>query len=167
MADFDYCFEKTLEIEGGYDLSVIPNDRGGWTYAGISRRFHPDWIGWEMVDIGNQPAPETVMDFYWAEFWKPLRCDEIVINGIAWPIYDFAVTSGKKTAVRAAQKILGVVNDGIIGPKTISELNSVECHHFKVEYFISRVRFYLDLARRDRTQRGFLLSWIGRAIAGV
>lgn len=167
MADFDTCFEKTLNFEGGYDLSVIPNDRGGWTYAGISRRHHPDWIGWEIIDMGQTPIPESVQDFYLGEFWHPLRADEIMANSVVWPIFDFAITSGLRAAVRAAQVVLNVTNDGIIGPRTLAALNTVECHHFKVEYCLARVRFYLDIALRDRTQRSHLLSWISRAVAGV
>lgn len=167
MADFDTCFEKTLNLEGGYDLSIIPNDRGGWTYAGISRRHHPDWIGWEIIDMGQTPAPETVQDFYDIEFWRPLRGDEAMNNSVVWPVYDFAVTSGLRVAVRAAQVVLGVTNDGILGPRTLAALNSVDPHQFQIEYAFSRIRFYLDICRRDRTQRGHLLSWIGRAVVGV
>ncbi|MBW1801582.1 MAG: hypothetical protein JRJ85_12745, partial [Deltaproteobacteria bacterium] len=44
MAKFDEAFEKTTAIEGGYVFD--PDDAGGETYKGISRRFNPSWGGW-------------------------------------------------------------------------------------------------------------------------
>lgn len=167
MADFEWCYQKTLDIEGGYVLDSIPNDRGGWTYAGISRNHHPDWPGWELIDMGKTPAPELVMDFYEGEFWKRLRLDYVLSNTVAWPIYDHAVTSGYVRSVRMAQEVLGIKIDGIFGERTLAAINSVECAHFKDQFAFSRIRYYLAIARRDRTQRGHLLSWITRSIAGV
>jgi lysozyme family protein len=34
--------------EGGYCNN--PGDRGGETYRGISRRYHPEWKGWGIID---------------------------------------------------------------------------------------------------------------------
>ncbi len=45
MADFIPCFEQTLTLEGGYKLHTVKGDRGGMTYAGISRVHHPNWPG--------------------------------------------------------------------------------------------------------------------------
>ena len=46
MSDFNIAFEKTLLAEGGYKLTDVANDKGGQTYAGITRRDHPAWQGW-------------------------------------------------------------------------------------------------------------------------
>nr|VFJ68710.1 MAG: Glycosyl hydrolase 108 [Candidatus Kentron sp. DK] len=43
MADFGQAFEKTMRNEGGFQLHTVRGDPGGMTYAGISRRHHPDW----------------------------------------------------------------------------------------------------------------------------
>jgi hypothetical protein len=36
--------------EGGFKLIDIAADRGGQTYAGIARNFHPNWPGWHCID---------------------------------------------------------------------------------------------------------------------
>lgn len=137
------------------------------TYAGISRVKHPDWIGWEIIDMGKTPAIESVMDFYDIEFWEPLKLQYVSSDVIAWPLYDFSVTSGILTAVRAAQRVLCVPDDGMVGPKTLSALNTVEYRHFKTEFTFSRIRFYLNIARRDRSQRNFFFHWITRSMAAL
>ncbi|MFM7564688.1 MAG: glycosyl hydrolase 108 family protein, partial [Planctomycetota bacterium] len=39
MADFAIAFDETMINEGGYVDD--PDDRGGETYRGVARRFHP------------------------------------------------------------------------------------------------------------------------------
>ena len=48
MGRFEDAFQVVMGDEGGYGNN--PNDRGGETYRGISRAFHPDWKGWPLVD---------------------------------------------------------------------------------------------------------------------
>jgi len=55
MAIFDEAFEKTAAIEGGYVLD--PDDAGGETYKGISRRFNPSWGGWDKIDEMKKANP--------------------------------------------------------------------------------------------------------------
>lgn len=47
MAEFTPAFEEMIRNEGGYILHNVAGDHGGDTYAGIARRFHPDWPGWQ------------------------------------------------------------------------------------------------------------------------
>ena len=48
MADFKKALTETLRHEGGYVND--PKDPGGETYKGISRKNHPDWEGWNIID---------------------------------------------------------------------------------------------------------------------
>ena len=43
MANFDEAFALTMKSEGGYANN--PNDTGGETYKGVSRKNHPKWNG--------------------------------------------------------------------------------------------------------------------------
>ena len=42
MADFNVAFAAVLQLEGGWRLIKHEGDRGGMTWAGISRRANPD-----------------------------------------------------------------------------------------------------------------------------
>ena len=48
MADFRLAYKKIEAAEGGYVND--PDDKGGETYKGISRKANPDWNGW--INIG-------------------------------------------------------------------------------------------------------------------
>ena len=39
MAEFAPAFEEMIRDEGGYQLTAIPGDNGGQTYAGIARKI--------------------------------------------------------------------------------------------------------------------------------
>ena len=39
MADFEKAFNKTMMNEGGFMLHDVEGDRGGMTFAGISRKL--------------------------------------------------------------------------------------------------------------------------------
>jgi len=49
---FEEAFFKTMEHEGCYSNSK--KDRGGETYKGISRRYHPKWPGWRIIDEAKE-----------------------------------------------------------------------------------------------------------------
>ena len=49
------AIKKTLKYEGGYVNDK--DDRGGETYRGVSRRYHPNWSGWKIVDEYKQMQP--------------------------------------------------------------------------------------------------------------
>ena len=63
MADFLQAFESMIRNEGGYKLHSVEGDRGGMTYAGIARNFHPNWPGWAAIDAGDIPDTELVRQF--------------------------------------------------------------------------------------------------------
>jgi len=93
MAAFLPAFEKMIDNEGGYTLHRVEGDRGGATYAGIARNFHPDWEGWPLLDAG---APDSqliphVAAFYQQHFWERIRGDFIDSQRVAETLFDFAV----------------------------------------------------------------------------
>jgi lysozyme family protein len=55
MAHFKTAYALTMGHEGIY--SNNPKDRGGETYKGIARKFHPSWEGWKAIDrMKNKPG---------------------------------------------------------------------------------------------------------------
>lgn len=48
MANFDEEFKKVIIVEGGYVDD--PDDIGGETYLGISRRYNPNSKMWNIID---------------------------------------------------------------------------------------------------------------------
>jgi lysozyme family protein len=76
MNRFNKFIKVVEKAEGGYVND--PADRGAETYKGISRKFHPNWPGWGVVDkhkplktnqfINDPELDKCVEDFYETSF---------------------------------------------------------------------------------------------------
>ncbi|MCP4746894.1 MAG: N-acetylmuramidase, partial [Desulfobacteraceae bacterium] len=105
MGNFDNAFEEMIKNEGGYKLHRVSGDRGGLTYAGISRKYHPNWPGWSYIDNGeidNADLTGQVKQFYRRQFWEKIKGDEIREQTIVFSLFDFAANAGCRTAIKLA-----------------------------------------------------------------
>lgn len=164
MAEFMPAFESMILNEGGYVLTNDPNDHGGQTYAGISRKHHPDWAGWQFLDSGRGVEPQWVRAFYKLNYWNPMRLDDVKSQRIARTLFDFGVNAGIGTAAKLAQIIIGTTPDGRIGPKTLEAINSADEDLFIASYALAKIARYRDIVTRDKSQRVYLLGWINRTL---
>lgn len=164
MADFLTAFESMILHEGGYVLHDVPGDRGGQTYAGISRKNWPRWPGWAVLDAGGDPPVQEVREFYRTNFWAPLRLDLVEHQAIARSLFDFAVNAGASTAAKLAQLVAGAMPDGRIGPKSLEAINAMPPEVFVLRYTLAKLSRYEQIVRRDRTQSKFLLGWLSRSL---
>jgi lysozyme family protein len=103
---FDLAFDRLIGSEGGYVND--PDDPGGETKFGISKRSYPHLI---IADLTR----ESVKPIYKRDFWDRLHA-ETLPGSVAFQAFDFAVTSGIETAVRYLQRAVGVADDGQWGP---------------------------------------------------
>lgn len=185
MADFIQAYRKLLPVEGGYVNH--PSDRGKETYKGISRRFHPQWKGWAIIDalrkepgfpknLTNHPVlQELVQSFYKSEFWDKLQGDRINEQRIADELFDSGVNMGIATAVRFLQGSLNVLNrngrlfpdierTGVLGPKTLAQLNAfTETDMLLRALNAYQGAHYIAICERDPSQEDFFRGWIKRA----
>lgn len=119
MAKFDKEFDKVILVEGGYVND--PDDAGGETYLGISRKNNPKWVGWEVIDdikkkYGTKnitsrlkkdvALTNSVKLLYKQNYWDVLELDDIPSQGIAHQLFDTCVNCGKTAAIRIAQQVL-------------------------------------------------------------
>lgn len=169
MAEFLPAFEKMIENEGGYQVHEQQGDRGGLTFAGIARNFHPDWEGWSLIDegAGTEDLKPFVQDFYRNQFWERIRGDFIDSQKIAETIFDFAVNAGVSTASRLAQEISGAYVDGIIGTRTVNALNDTAPISFLHSYALKKIARYAEIVNQNPSQSRFLLGWINRTLKSI
>lgn len=183
MAEFQVVYAKTGKIEGGYANN--PNDRGGETYAGISRKFNPSWNGWSIVDIqktqANFPAnlasdsrlPPLVESFFKTNYWDALSLGHVANQQIANELYDIAVNSGVPIAAKFLQRALNIANlrgkawpelqvDGQVGPATINTLNQASAWEIFKLIGALQGAHYIDIVEKDPTQEEFIKSWMSR-----
>lgn len=124
MANFDKEFNKVILLEGGYVND--PDDAGGETYLGISRKNNPDWQGWKIIDTEkkngtknltsrlkkNDKLTKSAKRLYKDKYWDVLELDDINSQGIAHQLFDTCVNCGKATAIRIAQQVIGMTVTG-------------------------------------------------------
>lgn len=103
---FDVVFDRVLGHEGGYVND--PNDPGGETQWGISKRSYPH------INI-KELTRDGAKEIYRRDFWDRLGADGLP-DGVAFQLFDFAVNSGIGTAIRYLQRAIGVADDGYWGP---------------------------------------------------
>ncbi len=164
MAEFTPAYEQCIRLEGGYSLHDVQGDRGGQTYAGISRKHWPKWAGWSVVDTGSQPAAQLVRDFYGANFWQPMRLDLVRDQDVAEAIF-LGVVNGGQAVVKLLQIVLGVTPDGVLGPRTMLAINAADPELLLARFTLAKIVRYRDIVMRDRGQGKFLLGWLNRALA--
>ena len=170
MAEFEPAFEKMIRNEGGYVDHTVAGDRGGRTYAGITRNHHNDWDGWQYLDRGDTDNPALtglVRDFYRENYWNRVRGDDIEDQAIAESVFDFAVNAGVSTSSKLAQLVVNATPDGRIGPKTLAAINAVDGDSFVPRFALAKVARYVEICKRDRGQMKFMLGWLNRTLKGV
>jgi lysozyme family protein len=149
MISFDQAFTRLLGHEGGY--SDDPQDPGGETNWGISRRSYPN------VDIKNLTR-EQAMTIYHTDFWHPLGDAN---DAIKYQLFDFAVNSGINTAIRKLQMVVGVADDGHWGPMSKAALLKMELNDVLMSLNAERLDFMTRLKNWPHASRGW-----ARRIAG-
>ena len=135
MADFKKALKRTARYEGGYVDD--PQDLGGETYKGISRKANPTWSGWEIIDAHKKKSPSgfkklldadkdlqlSVDKLYMSNYWAQVRGCDINSQALAEEIFDMAVNACVSRAIKFAQKMVGFEESGIMTSLLIDKLN--------------------------------------------
>lgn len=164
-------YERTMSHvfawEGGY--VDHPNDPGGATNFGITRKVLARWRGkpsipkQEVKDLTIREAAEI----YRANYWNKIMGDDLPPS-IAFLMMDAAVNSGPKAAIKTLQRSVGALGkrikvDGAIGPNTLRAARSVDEEKLLNEFVVRRGVFYGGL----RTFTTFGLGWARRLVSGA
>lgn len=165
MADFEPAFEKTVRTFERFELTDHPGDYGRQTYAGISRRFHPGWEGWALIDATAQVPEPLVRAFYRANFWDGVEGDAITDQPTAETVFDWAVQRGQSQARQLVMQVLGLpLTLGMSA--AVRELNNLPAPRaFVLEFGLRRLAHREAVVTRDASQRQFLLGWLRRDLS--
>ncbi|MGC1097895.1 type VI secretion system tip protein TssI/VgrG [Pantoea agglomerans] len=159
-----------LRHEGGYANRA--SDKGGPTNHGIAWNT---WKKYSKEDLGVEPTlenlkkitPEQAEVIYKKRYWDPSGFNDIKDPKLALMSYDWSITSGG--AGKQIQKLLNsqygqnLKVDGVIGPDTISAMNSIE-DSGKLTNSIAEIRkqYYTNLTISDPKNLPNLNGWINR-----
>jgi lysozyme family protein len=119
--------------EGGYGWN--PRDPGGPTKYGITCYDLAEHRGKQMISMETwAPLVEAMPlfeaeDIYAAKYATACEFDELNA-GPDCVVFDFAVNSGPSRAIKYAQAVVGVPEDGVMGPVTLAAINAMDPNKF-------------------------------------
>ena len=125
-----------------------PQDPGGATTWGVT---FTTWSGWQRMH-GAVPTlatfrvlgPDHLRALYRALFWNACQCAALPI-GIGLMTFDAAVGSAPLHAARWLQSVVGVPQDGEIGPQTIAAARQMPVTTIINALATTRESFYASL----------------------
>ena len=152
--NFEQCMGWLLEHEGGYvNLPCVP---GGETTLVETRAVYEQYVGRQVMDGEMEGLThDDVYPIYKENFWNRLRADDLS-SGVDWSCFDWGVNSGTSRAAKALQRIVGVEQDGGIGPMTLQAVLEVEPAEIVEQMHHMRDSFYRSLNTFDTFGRGWL-----------
>ena len=165
MAHIEQLIPKIFRWEGGW--SDDPADHGGQTNMGItlatwkSCGYDKDRDG----DIDSQDlrlvTRSDVVNLLRLHYWNRWKADRILNQSVANLLVDWVWNSGKY-GITIPQRILSVKADGIVGEQTLLAVNSADQSHLFHDLKEARKSFFLDIAKKDPSQKRFLGGWLNR-----
>jgi len=165
MANVNLLAPKILKLEGGFTNDKL--DKGGATNKGVTlatwRQCGYDKDGDGDIDtddirlLTTQDATIVLKRFYW-DRWK---ADQINNQSIADILVDWVWGSGK-WGIIIPQRLMGLVDDGIVGPKTIYALNTANQASLFQDISEARETFYNGLVIETPSQVKYIKGWLNR-----
>lgn len=169
MSGFAAAVAFVLAHEGGFQKKE--DDRGNWTTGIIGQgelkgtNFGISAMTYPKLDIEKLTRDEASA-IYLNDFWKPIKGDDLP-PAIALGVFDFAVNAGRGTAVKMLQTVLGVVADGVLGPKSLEAAREADAVLIASRYAEARILYYADLKNWASWRRAWTRRAIEAAVAAV
>jgi|GEM_PF-262461 len=159
---FDSCLTLVLGAEGGFVDD--PRDRGGATKYGITQETLAAWRRSRdpgaivNADHVRELKIEEAKEIYRSRYWNVLRCDDLP-KGVDLLVFDLGVNAGPARSAKILQDVLGVEQDGSIGPVTLNGLNTCAPDKIIREFSVKRLEFYRSL---EEDFKVFGVGWTNR-----
>jgi lysozyme family protein len=168
-SSYDAALACLLAHEGGY--TNHRDDPGGPTNFGITIYDARTYLNaalsaappWRDDDCAfmRSISVDDAKTIYRAKYWDALCCDALS-PGVDYAVFDYGVNSGISRSAKVLQRIIGVADDGAIGPVTLAAARGTAPTALIEAICDERLHFLKSL----RTWRVFGKGW-GRRVAEV
>jgi len=156
IGNFKECLDLVLKSEGGFVNN--PNDPGGMTNLGVTKRVWEEYTGHEVDEKAMRGlTPEKVAPLYEQKYWRPCY-GEVLPRGLDFVVFSMGVNAGPGRSVKLLQSSLGLVPDGVIGPRTRGLISDSNCATLIAKFSESRRLYYGAL----KTFPIFGKGWLAR-----
>lgn len=123
QTNFARSLDAVLLTEGGFVND--PQDSGGATNKGITQNVYDAYrtkCALPHQSVMYISALETAA-IYKSQYWDKVNGDSLP-EGLDYATFDFAINSGVGRATRYLQAVVGVPQDGNIGPATLAAIQA-------------------------------------------
>ena len=184
MAKIEEALNILYKLEFSNESDVLEQNatENGWTFMGVYQGAHPNLDLWKVIKqkmqqyngdmklvgsmlYNNPQVREMVAAFYKKEFWDKAKLDNVNSQQVANEIFIAGVNMGMKKAVMLAQRLVGVTQDGVVGPKTLAAINKFDDAMFDEMYDILENDYYKEIVTTNPSKRIFAKGWRNRAVA--
>lgn len=165
IADSDYLefqyflkniFPVTIKLEGGDKLHKVSGDSGGWTLYGIAYNKNKDLFD-NFKDFEDTNYKEAAAIAY-CRYYLPVGA-KVADTSVKLDIFDMAYNLGTVQTIKLVQRHLGLLQDGVLGPITLSRYKSLTPDIIlKI-----RVAFYYRIVAANSVLSKFIKGWINRS----
>jgi lysozyme family protein len=116
--NYAQALKQVLKYEGGY--VDHPKDPGGPTNKGVTQAVYDSWRKSQNLPTQSvrSISDAEVASIYRNLYWDKIHGDDLP-SGVDFAVFDYAVNSGVSRAAKTLQGVVGVTQDGVIGPATI------------------------------------------------
>ena len=159
--EFDKVISEVIKAEGGARVTNDPADAGGRTQYGISERNNPQaWLDGKVTE-------EEARAIYLQKYVVWPRFNQIPANYalLQRQMIDFGVLSGPLVAIQKLQKVLGVKEDGVLGPKTLTTLVGQDPKSVNNRIVVERLLMNARICKKDPTQLRYIEGWNARSVS--
>ncbi len=156
-ANLPKSLEQIFGHEGGYSSDKA--DPGNWTGGVVGKgallgtKFGIAANSYPNLDIKNLTIEEAA-EIYRRDYAAKVRFDELP-SGLDHAMLDFAINSGPRRAVEFLQRILGVPDDGRMGPITVAEAQEANAKKTIAALCTARLAFLKGLRTWKRYGKGW------------
>jgi lysozyme family protein len=159
----DQLIDEIMDREGGY--VDHKDDRGGATKFGITKQTLTEWRGHpvtvaDVKALGIGEARDIYLSQYVVRPGFLSLPDPLLAH-----VVDFGVNAGPAQATKTLQRVVGVKDDGVLGPKTRAALASADIADVTRRFWQERIRYYGHLVALRPANATFLDGWLNRCFA--
>jgi len=152
QGNFQECLDLVLKSEGGWVHHA--QDPGGETNLGVTKRVWEEYVG-HPVESLKKLTKEDVAPLYELKYWRPCY-GEVLPRGLDYLCFSFGVNAGCGRSVKLLQSSLGLVSDGIVGPRVRAKIAESNIADLIKNFSESRREYYKSLKTFPIFGRGWL-----------
>jgi lysozyme family protein len=160
VKDLTKPLEQQWEIARRKGWSDDPDDPGGKTMIDVTLETYKTYCRKRGYPAPTADRLKNIPFDQWQEilktmYWDKLKADDILSQGIANMCCDWIWASGT-ARIKNIQRIVGVIADGIVGPKTIAAINKANPVSLFAELYNARVKFYKGCSGWWKYNKGWM-----------